>query len=72
MSLPASRTEAEQRAYSAEAEAEAGRILDALAGGGAAGPACAQSAQISLDTYGNVLGDTNEGGEDWAGDLAGS
>ena len=67
----ASVTEAEQRAYSAEAEAEAGRIKDALDADGAAGPACAQSVQISLDAYGNVLGDAHEDGEDWAGDFAG-
>ena len=68
----ASVTEAEQRAYSAEAEAEAGRILDALAGDGADGPACAQSAHISIDTHGNVLGNAHEDEEDWADDLAGS
>ena len=68
----ASVTEAEQRGYSAEAEAEAARILDALDDDGATGPACAQTAQISLDTYGNVLGDANEDEGDWTDDLEGS
>ena len=72
MDVFASVTEAEQRAYSAEAEAEAARILDALDDDGAAGPACAQTAQISLDTYGNVLGDANEDEGDWTDDLEGS
>ena len=67
----ASVTEAEQRGYSAEAEAEAARILDALDDDGATGPACAQTAQISLDTYGNVLGDAAEDEGDWPDDLAG-
>ena len=49
----------------------AGRILEALDGDGAAGPACAQTAQISLDTYGNVLGDAAEDEGDWPDDLAG-
>ena len=46
--------------------------LEALDGDGSAGPACAQTAQISLNTYGNVLGEANEDEGEWTDDLEGS
>ena len=62
-------TEQEQQAYSAEAEAEAVRILGALDAEGDAMPACAHSDPIRLDTYGNLMADAAEDCEDWAEDI---
>ena len=67
----ASVTEPEQQAYSAEAETEATRILNALNAQENGWPACSHAAEIRLDSYGNVLGEADEGWEEWAEELEG-